>query len=84
MSKKLVKIEDDVQELQLQIEKAALLSQDLCNEYFDRHDQQSDGTAIVWEFNRNRVTASMLHDYINSIDKTVNGLIKSIKDVRCK
>ena len=67
--KNVIELSNKFSELQLEIEKAHALVDEITNDYFREYDpdKEEDGLKIVYEYKRKRPFADMLSDYVYSV-----------------
>lgn len=69
---------DEITRVKWQLERAGVIIQEQLEEYFERFNNRDpkDDFGIVWEFERNRIFANIIADYVYEAKKIIDELEK--------
>jgi hypothetical protein len=71
-------LNEEISQIKWKLERAGIIIQEQLEEYFEKFDRddQEDHLGIVWDFERNRIYANIIADYVYEATKIIDELEK--------
>jgi len=67
-------LEDEISEIQIALQKAQYILQDIVDKFFSCPDPEKKSAGIIYEFPRNAVKAEIVYDYLREMDEALKDL----------